>query len=174
MEHLTKIVGEYLTEPNSKVKAEDLAGKDLDVNVMNFLPVLMDEYFHYHGSLTTGTCDEAVNWVVFKNPIAIRESHLLAFQSLKNYNGKNIANNFRQTQPVNDRPIYYHGIALIQSKTISRGSSVGLRSMKLPLHEDYILTVSACEEPFATPAVMADSEEQRDAEYLWNLVECNK
>ena len=38
----------------------------LDVNVMNFLPVLMDEYFHYHGSLTTGTCDEAVNWMVFK------------------------------------------------------------------------------------------------------------
>ena len=25
-----------------------------DVNVVNFLPVLMDEYFHYHGSLTTG------------------------------------------------------------------------------------------------------------------------
>ena len=43
-----------------------------DVNVVNFLPVLMDEYFHYHGSLTTGGCEESVNWVVFKNPIAIR------------------------------------------------------------------------------------------------------
>ena len=32
----------------------------------------MDEYFHYHGSLTTGGCEESVNWVVFKNPIAIR------------------------------------------------------------------------------------------------------
>ena len=89
-----------------------------DVNVVNFLPVLMDEYFHYHGSLTTGGCEESVNWVVFKNPIAIRvnnfqkgerknlllqESHLLAFQSLKNRDGGNIANNFRQTQPVNDR-----------------------------------------------------------------------
>ena len=40
-----------------------------DVNVVNFLPVLMDEYFHYHGSLTTGGCEESVNWVVFKNPI---------------------------------------------------------------------------------------------------------
>ena len=89
------------------------------MNVVNFLPVLMDEYFHYHGSLTTGGCEESVNWVVFKNPIAIRvdkfsnkevkrniflqESHLLAFQSLKNQDGGNIANNFRRTQPVNDR-----------------------------------------------------------------------
>ena len=31
----------------------------------------MDEYFHYHGSLTTGTCDEAVNWMVFKVIVAI-------------------------------------------------------------------------------------------------------
>ena len=42
-----------------------------DVNVVNFLPVLMDEYFHYHGSLTTGTCDEAVNWMVFKVIVTI-------------------------------------------------------------------------------------------------------
>ena len=74
-----------------------------DVNVVNFLPVLMDEYFHYHGSLTTGGCEESVNWMVFKNPLAIKEKHLKAFQSLKNKEGKNIANNFRRTQPVNDR-----------------------------------------------------------------------
>merc|ERR1719219_479052 len=164
MNHLTQIVRNHLTEPNSKFKYEDLDVKlredrDLDVNVMNFLPVLMDEYFHYHGSLTTGTCEESVNWVVFKNPLAIKESHLRAFQSLLNRNGENIANNFRQTQLVNERPIYYHGIALIQSKTITRGSSVGLRSMKLPLHEDYILTIS-CGSSHASPAVMADREEQ--------------
>ena len=67
-----------------------------------------------------GGCEESVNWVVFKNPLAIRvcvcilniffplkhhfqESHLLALQSLKNNLGDNIVNNFRQTQPVNDR-----------------------------------------------------------------------
>ena len=47
-----------------------------DVNVVNFLPVLMDEYFHYHGSLTTGGCEESVNWVVFKNSIAIRVNNI--------------------------------------------------------------------------------------------------
>ena len=71
--------------------------------MVNFLPVLMDEYFHYHGSLTTGGCQESVNWMVFKNPLAIKEKHLKAFQSLKNKNGANIANNFRPIQPVNDR-----------------------------------------------------------------------
>ena len=76
---------------------------DEDVNVVNFLPVLMDEYFHYHGSLTTGGCQEAVNWMVFKNPLAVKEKHLKAFQSLKKTAEEKIKNNFRPTQPVNDR-----------------------------------------------------------------------
>ena len=56
-----------------------------DVNVVNFLPVLMDEYFHYHGSLTTGGCEESVNWVVFKNPIAIRVDKFSKKESVKKY-----------------------------------------------------------------------------------------
>ena len=73
------------------------------MNVVNFLPVLMDEYFHYRGSLTTGGCEESVNWIVFKNPLAITEDQLRAFQALTTTTGENIINNFRPTQPVNDR-----------------------------------------------------------------------
>ena len=68
---------------------------------------------------------------------------------------------------------------------------MGIRSKKLPLHEDYILTISNCgDQGEPKPAVMADrlvsvrfanilriiviSEEQRDAEYLWNLIKCDK
>ena len=51
-------------------------------------------------------------------------------------------------------------------------ASVGLRSMKLPLHEDYILTIS-CGSTRASPAVMADREEQRDAENLWSSKLCS-
>jgi len=175
MDTLAKIAEKYLVETGSKFKQGDMKKEfeleDEDVNVVNFLPVLMDEYFHYHGSLTTGGCEESVNWMVFKNPLAIQEKHLRAFQSLKNKEGVNIANNFRPTQPVNDRPIYYHGIALIQSKTISRGSSVGLRSMKLPLHSDFLLTVPSCPNS-PKPATMADKEEQRDANLLWKNKPC--
>ena len=63
----------------------------------------MDEYFYYRGSLTTGGCEESVNWIVFKNPLAINEDNLRAFQTLKNEEGENIINNFRTTHPVNDR-----------------------------------------------------------------------
>ena len=55
------------------------------MNVVNFLPVLMDEYFHYHGSLTTGGCEESVNWVVFKTPIAIRVDKFSQEESEKKF-----------------------------------------------------------------------------------------
>ena len=51
-------------------------------------------------------------------------------------------------------------------------ASVGLRSMKLPLHEDFILTIP-CGSSQASPAVMADREEQRDAEQLWSSKLCS-
>jgi len=171
---LAKIAEKFLVDTGSKFSKGDIEKEfkaDEDVNVVNFLPVLMDEYFHYHGSLTTGGCEESVNWIVFKNPLAIKEKHLKAFQSLKNKNGANIANNFLPIQSVNDRPIYYHGIALIQSKTISRGSSSGLRTMKLPLHSDYLLSVPSCPSS-PRPAIMADKEEQRDADKLWQNKPC--
>ena len=122
MDTLAKIAEKFLVDSGSKFSKGDIEKEvimsppgnwktnmktqfkaDEDVNVVNFLPVLMDEYFHYHGSLTTGGCQESVNWMVFKNPLAIKTKHLKAFQSLKNEAGVNIANNFRPIEPVNDR-----------------------------------------------------------------------
>ena len=44
--------------------------------------------------------------------------------------------------------------------------------MKLARHEDYILTIS-CGSSQTSPAVMADREEQRDAENLWTSKVCS-
>ena len=49
-------------------------------------------------------------------------------------------------------------------------ASVGLRSLRLAQHEDYSLTVP-CQAGLVTPAVMADREEQREAEVVWRT-EC--
>ena len=74
-----------LTAPGSQFDNEDFVtefhDKMSDLNVVNFLPVLMDEYFHYHGSLTTGGCEEAVNWVVFKTPLAIKAKAMVKTQT---------------------------------------------------------------------------------------------
>merc|ERR1712042_295089 len=88
------------------------------------------EYFHYRGSLTTGGCEEAVNWVVFRTPVAIKERHLRALHSIKNAQGGCIANNYRPTMPVYKRPLYYKGSKLMDQKVISRGKDIGLRSKR--------------------------------------------
>lgn len=176
MDTLAKIAENFLVDSGSEFSKRDIEkefkDKEDDVNLINFLPVLMDEYFHYKGSLTTGGCEEAVNWVVFKNPLAIKKKHLKAFQSLKNKEGVKIANNFRPTQPMNTRPIYYHGIQLVKSKAVARGS-VGFRSSKLSRTSDYLLPVSSC--PTSPhPAIMADKKEQRDADKMWQIKPCMK
>ena len=97
MDALTKIVEEHLQSPNAKFGQEALNNFNVaDVNVSNFLPLHLNEYFHYRGSLTTGGCEEAVNWVVFRTPVTIKERHLRALQSIKNAEGGMIVNNYRQ------------------------------------------------------------------------------
>jgi len=172
MDTLAKIAENFLVDTDSKFYKGDIEKEfnaDEDVNVVNFLPVMMDGYYHYHGSLTTGGCEESVNWMVFKSPLAIKEKHLRAFQSLKNKEGANIANNCRRTQAVNGRPIYYHGVR--QSRNFRRGSSVGLRTLKLSLNSDYLLSVPSCPSS-PRPAMMADKEEERDAVKIWHDKPC--
>jgi len=131
MDALTKIVEGHLQNPNDKFDQEALNNFNVaDVNVANFLPKRLNEYFHYRGSLTTGGCEEAVNWVVFRTPVAIKERHLRALQSIKNSEGGKIVNNYRQTMPVYKRPIYYKGSKLMDQNIISRGKDIGLRSKR--------------------------------------------
>ena len=86
---------------------------DLDVNAANFFPSRIEEYFTYKGSLTTGGYEEAVNWVVFRKPLAIKKEHLEMFHTFKNIGQEQIKNNYRNTMPTYNRPIYYHGEELL-------------------------------------------------------------
>ncbi|XP_018094842.1 carbonic anhydrase 4 [Xenopus laevis] len=66
-------------------------------------------YYRYSGSLTTPTCDEAVVWTIFKNPILIPESVILTFSSslIRNTTGspQYVVNNFRPLQELNSRQV---------------------------------------------------------------------
>lgn len=37
----------------------------------------LDEYFTYHGSLTTPPCSEVVTWIDFKQPISLSHSQVI-------------------------------------------------------------------------------------------------
>lgn len=103
--------------------------EEVDVNVTNFFPLDLNEYFTYRGSLTTGGYQEAVNWVVFRTPLAIKREHLAVFETLMNPCHEPIRNNYRATMPINNRPVYYHGEELLASDVVKSGQKFGMKSV---------------------------------------------
>ena len=170
-DHLAEIIKDHLTKPNSKFEGKDLKGKDLDVNVMNFVPIVLDEYFHYKGSLTTGACDQAVNWIVFKNPLAISsKNYFYALKTIKDLDGKIVKDNFRPIQETNGRPVYYHGEDLIKEKVIKKGKNSNGPFGTQPPNHDYFLLPHCPGSP--KPAPLWDVERQLEDEKLWESKPC--
>ena len=64
------------------------------------------DYYHYEGSLTTPLCNETVQWFVLKNTINIPQDFLVDLRKVeRDDNGTLLTNNFRDTQPLNDREV---------------------------------------------------------------------
>ena len=95
-------------------------------------------YFRYDGSLTTPTCDESVQWTVFRDPLLIsRETaDLLYTADVVTAPDKN----FRHTQPLNGRKVTYYHSNLLSTGFISH-LSLGLM-ITLLLWVLYIATAS--------------------------------
>jgi len=127
MDTLTELTKKYLNNKDDKIDKSKVPDGQ-DVKLINFLPFFMDEYFDYSGSLTTGDCEEAVNWIVFKFPLAIHRENLDALKTMRNVNGSFIIDNFRMPQDLFDRPLYYHGISLLRAGVLDRGAATGIRS----------------------------------------------
>ncbi|KAL7733274.1 hypothetical protein ACLKA6_004774 [Drosophila palustris] len=62
-------------------------------------------YYSYVGSLTTPPCAEEVVWIDFREPISISDDQLEKFRLLTE-NDDHLKNNFRPTQPLNNRTVY--------------------------------------------------------------------
>ena len=138
---------------------------------MNFLPIVLDEYFHYKGSLTTGTCDQAVNWIVFKNPLAISsKNYFYALKTIKDWDGKIVKNNFRPIQETNGRPVYYHGEDLIKEKVIKKGKNSNGPFGSQPPDHDFFLLPHCPGSP--SPAPLWDVERQLEDKKLWESKPC--
>lgn len=90
------------------------------VPLLSMLPINLNNYYRYDGSLTTPPCAETVSWTVFSECIEISSRQMEMFQRSVNSNsagqpGSNkqdipLGNNFRLEQPLNDRIIYSSNI----------------------------------------------------------------
>ncbi|KAH8366101.1 hypothetical protein KR093_009022, partial [Drosophila rubida] len=73
--------------------------------VMSYVSKDPTNYYSYVGSLTTPPCAEEVVWIDFHEPIDISENQLEQFRLLT-ANDDHLKNNFRPTQPLNNRTVY--------------------------------------------------------------------
>ncbi|EAS01404.2 eukaryotic-type carbonate dehydratase (macronuclear) [Tetrahymena thermophila SB210] len=88
----------------------DLSPKfELDfTSMLNLVFSQQNKAYIYQGSLTTPTCDEIVNWHVFKNPVKISKKTLDKFKELWfNQSGEIKSGNYRTTVPLNGRTVKY-------------------------------------------------------------------
>ncbi|KAK7891965.1 hypothetical protein WMY93_023928 [Mugilogobius chulae] len=74
------------------------------------LPSNIDDYWTYHGSLTTPPLTESVTWIVMKQHIEVSHDQLAVFRSLLFTSAeeevqKSMVNNFRETQPLRGRTV---------------------------------------------------------------------
>jgi len=72
------------------------------------LPSPNGEYANYNGSLTTPGCNEAVQWILFKEPIQISASQMEAFRALLDAAEEPMVDNYRPTQPLNGRQVNFY------------------------------------------------------------------
>eukprot|EP00112_Aurelia_sp_Birch-Aquarium-sp1_P001461 Seg1158.4 transcript_id=Seg1158.4/GoldUCD/mRNA.D3Y31 product="Carbonic anhydrase 2" protein_id=Seg1158.4/GoldUCD/D3Y31 len=76
------------------------------LSLRKILPSNIQDFFHYDGSLTTPHCNQAVKWILFRNPITISSKQIEEIRNLEGGDGEHISDNFRPTQPLNGRPVY--------------------------------------------------------------------
>ncbi|XP_033149507.1 carbonic anhydrase 2 [Drosophila busckii] len=78
---------------------------DTPISLGSFISTDVQHYYSYVGSLTTPPCSEAVVWVDFEKPIEISEFQLQFFRQLT-ASDEHLRNNFRPTQPLNNRTVF--------------------------------------------------------------------
>ncbi|XP_068234635.1 uncharacterized protein [Palaemon carinicauda] len=89
----------------------DIKAADADTSITPFaledlLPSNVDDFYRYKGSLTTPTCNEIVTWTVFKEAIEVSSAQMEAFRLLIDSHGKQMVNNYRPVEPLNDRWVF--------------------------------------------------------------------
>ncbi|XP_039768013.1 carbonic anhydrase 6 isoform X2 [Ornithorhynchus anatinus] len=76
------------------------------IDVLSMLPENIDDFYRYHGSLTTPPCSESVIWTIFDAPITVSLAQIMKLEnSLLDHDNHTIHNDYRETQPLNSRVV---------------------------------------------------------------------
>ncbi|XP_066138892.1 carbonic anhydrase 2-like [Euwallacea fornicatus] len=75
-------------------------------------------YYTYEGSLTTPPCSEAVTWIEFEDTIPLSAEQISAFRLLSTKTGR-LTHNYRPTQPLNGRIIFYNNTSGFKGNVLS-------------------------------------------------------
>ncbi|XP_004705506.1 carbonic anhydrase 6 [Echinops telfairi] len=75
-------------------------------DIKDMLPRNLQDYYTYHGSLTTPPCTENVLWFLLAEPVKLPKKQILKLEnSLLDNQNKTLQNAYRLTQPLNDRVV---------------------------------------------------------------------
>ena len=86
------------------VKNEGLVVNTTNFKLSNLIPMKIEKYYFYSGSLTTPSCDELVKWILVDSPVlGISGEQLKELQLLLDVNNYPMLTNARPIQPFNDR-----------------------------------------------------------------------
>ncbi|XP_072334025.1 carbonic anhydrase 6 [Scyliorhinus torazame] len=76
----------------------------MDISTM--LPDDLSDFYRYRGSLTTPPCFETITWTIFDTPIMLSSNQIRVLEtSVLDWENKTLRNDYRHTQPVNDRVV---------------------------------------------------------------------
>ena len=95
-----------------KIRHTGAEARVLPESLRDLMPKDLNSFWRYQGSLTTpgaiggNDCAELVVWTVFKSKITMSKTQLEQFFRLKTSEGAPLKNNFRPTQPLNNREVF--------------------------------------------------------------------
>ncbi|XP_067878809.1 carbonic anhydrase 14-like [Heterodontus francisci] len=117
----------------SRLESVAFAGQEVAIpsfDVQSLLPKQLDKYFTYNGSLTTPPCFRSVLWIVFHQRVQLSLSQFTALKtglfstSADTAQTRPLINNFRETQPLNNRRV---------KASFSMGWAINLRKAMMAL-----------------------------------------
>ena len=107
----------------------------ISLKLTDFMGTNLNRFYRYNGSLTTPPCTQAVIWTVFEQPIMLNDDELQNFRKYL------YAENFREPQPLNGRPVFRNfldatmtNISDYQCCTNNSGTNPGAPSSTSSIH----------------------------------------